>query len=107
MIWVIITAGTVGLGAAVTIASMALWCRRLRALKEMLAASRLFRDKPDVGSDTGFLIFSEMLAAWSVRVFSVGYVVACVGSIVDPARSRAALLTFFSSMFLGGLHSYQ
>ena len=100
MMWITITAVIAGLGAAIAVASMALWVRRLRPLKEMLTTSRMFREKPWVGSDTGFQIFSEMLAGWSVRILIVAFAVAFVSILFAPEQTRGAFLVVFGVLLL-------
>jgi hypothetical protein len=79
---------------------MALWARRLRPLKEILTTNWLYREKPSVGSDTGFLILSEMLADWSVRIFAAAFVVAFASILFAPQQARAALLVVCGALLL-------
>ena len=77
-------------GLAVDVVSIALWMHRLRPLKNWLTARPRYRDLRWTGSDTGFLVFSELLAEGAGRLFAAAIVLALAHLLVDPIQAARA-----------------
>ena len=78
-------------GFAVSMISIALWMHRLRPLKDWLTARPRYRDLRWTGSDTGFLVFSELLAEAPGRMFSAAFVLALALLPFDPLKASMAV----------------
>ena len=86
----ILTALVAVAGLAVSVVSIALWMHRLRSLKNWLTARPRYRELRWTGSDTGFLVFSELLAEASGRLFTAAIVLALAHLLVEPIQAARA-----------------
>lgn len=99
MIWLYITGSLALLGLGLTASSMALWIGKLKFLKNGLNRARVIRQNRWSRSDTGFLIYSEMMANYSVKVFIAAGVFAGASLFFAPYRLHLQPL----NLFLAGL----